>query len=72
MLAGVAVVDDLDQALELVSARPQLRVVTLDGDLVGAGWVSRGSDRKLSTLEVTSEIDKAGSELAAANRRSPS
>ncbi|MGD1173524.1 chromosome segregation protein SMC [Mycobacterium seoulense] len=66
MLAGVAVVDDLDQALELVSGRPQLRVVTLDGDLVGAGWVSGGSDRKLSTLEVTSEIDKAGTELAAA------
>jgi chromosome segregation protein len=66
MLSGVAVVDDLDQALELVAARPQLRAVTLDGDLVGAGWVSGGSDRKLSTLEVTSEIDKAGSELAAA------
>ncbi|MGZ4530599.1 MAG: chromosome segregation protein SMC [Mycobacterium sp.] len=66
MLSGVAVVDDLDQALELVGARPQLRAVTLDGDLVGAGWVSGGSDRKLSTLEVTSEIDKAGGELAAA------
>ncbi len=66
MLSGVAVVDDLDQALELVAARPQLRAVTLDGDLVGAGWVSGGSDRKLSTLEVTSEIDKAGTELAAA------
>ena len=38
----------------------------MDGDLVGAGWVSGGSDRKLSTLEVTSEIDKAGRELAAA------
>lgn len=66
MLSGVAVVDDLDQALELVAARPQLRAVTLDGDLVGAGWVSGGSDRKLSTLEVTSEIDKANSELAVA------
>ncbi len=66
MLSGVAVVDDLDQALELVAARPQLRAVTLDGDLVGAGWVSGGSDRKLSTLEVTSEIDKAGNELGAA------
>ncbi len=66
MLSGVAVVNDLDQALELVAARPQLRAVTLDGDLVGAGWVSGGSDRKLSTLEVTSEIDKASSELAAA------
>ncbi len=46
--------------------RPQLRAVTIDGDLVGAGWVSGGSDRKLSTLEVASEIDKAGTELAAA------
>ncbi len=66
MLSGVAVVNDLAEALDLVAARPQLRAVTLDGDLVGAGWVSGGSDRKLSTLEVTSEIDKAGSELAAA------
>jgi chromosome segregation protein len=66
MLSGVAVVSDLGQALDLVAARPQLRAVTIDGDLVGAGWVSGGSDRKLSTLELTSEIDKAGSELAAA------
>ncbi len=57
MLSGVAVVDDLGDALDLVAARPELRAVTLDGDLVGAGWVSGGSDRKLSTLEVTSEID---------------
>ena len=66
MLSGVAVVDDLAEALDLVAVRPRLRAVTVDGDLVGAGWVSGGSDRKLSTLEVTSEIDKAGSELAAA------
>lgn len=66
MLSGVAVVNALGDALDLVAARPQLRAVTLDGDLVGAGWVSGGSDRKLSTLELTSEIDKAGAELAAA------
>ncbi|HEX4558446.1 MAG TPA: chromosome segregation protein SMC [Mycobacterium sp.] len=66
MLSRVAVVSDLGQALDLVAARPRLRAVTIDGDLVGAGWVSGGSDRKLSTLELTSEIDKAGSELAAA------
>jgi chromosome segregation protein len=66
MLSGVAVVNDLGEALDLVAARPQLRAVTLDGDLVGAGWLSGGSDRKLSTLELTSEVDKAGSELAAA------
>ncbi len=66
MLSGVAVVGDMAEALDLVAARPQLRAVTLDGDLVGAGWVNGGSDRKLSTLELTSEIDKANSELAAA------
>jgi chromosome segregation protein len=69
MLSGVAVVSDLGQALDLVAARPQLRAVTLDGDLVGAGWVSGGSDRKVSTLELTSEIDKAGAELVAAEAR---
>lgn len=66
MLADVAVVDDLGAALDLVAARPALRAVTLDGDLVGAGWVSGGSDRKPSTLEIASEIDKAKAELAAA------
>ncbi|MGO9358900.1 MAG: chromosome segregation protein SMC, partial [Xanthobacteraceae bacterium] len=66
MLSNVAVVDDLAEALRLVALRPRLRAVTVDGDLVGAGWMSGGSDRKLSTLEVASEIDKAGSELAAA------
>ena len=65
MLSGVAVVNDLGEALDLVADRPALRAVTLDGDLVGAGWMSGGSDRKPSTLELTSEIDKAGSELAA-------
>jgi chromosome segregation protein len=66
MLSGVAVVSDLGQALDLVAARPQLRAVTIDGDLVGAGWVSGGSDRKPSTLELTSEIEKARSALAVA------
>ncbi|WP_024443246.1 chromosome segregation protein SMC [Mycobacterium sp. UM_WGJ] len=66
MLSAVVVVDDLPKALELVAARPRVRAVTLDGDLVGAGWVSGGSDRKPSTLEINSEIDKARAELAAA------
>jgi len=66
MLSGVAVVDHLRAALDLVGTYPRLRAVTLDGDLVGAGWVTGGSDRKLSTLEVTSEIGKARGELATA------
>lgn len=64
MLSGVVVVADLAVALDLVAANPRLRAVTLDGDLVGAGWVSGGSDRKPSTLEITSAIDKARAELA--------
>ena len=61
--------DDLAAALDLVAARPQLRAVTADGDLVGAGWVSGGSDRKPSTLEITSEVEKARGELAAAEKQ---
>jgi len=69
MLSGVAVVADLSAALELVAARPQLRAVTTDGDLVGAGWVSGGSDRKPSTLEIASEVEKARQELVAAEKQ---
>jgi chromosome segregation protein len=69
MLTGVAVVTELSVGLELVAAQPDLRAVTADGDLVGAGWVSGGSDRKPSTLEIQSEVDKARAELAAAERQ---
>ena len=69
MLCGVAVVPDLSAALDLVAARPRLRAVTTDGDLVGAGWISGGSDRKPSTLEISSEVEKARSELADAEKQ---
>ncbi len=52
-----------------MAERPHLRVATADGDLVGAGWVSGGSDRKVSTLEIASEIEKARTELAAVERQ---
>ncbi|OBK18980.1 chromosome segregation protein SMC [Mycobacterium asiaticum] len=66
MLSDVAVVGELGEALDLVARNPRLKAVTLDGDLVGAGRVSGGSDRKVSTLEVASAIEKARGELAAA------
>ncbi|MCH9721002.1 MAG: chromosome segregation protein SMC [Actinomycetia bacterium] len=66
MLAGVAVVEDLAAALDLVAARPALRAVTRDGDLVGAGWVDGGSDRKPSTLEIAGRIEQARADLIAA------
>ena len=49
-----------------MAARPGLRAVTRDGDLVGAGWVDGGSDRKPSTLEIAGRIEQACSDLAAA------
>jgi chromosome segregation protein len=66
MLSGVAVVSDLAAALDLVAARPSLRAVTRDGDLVGAGWVDGGSDRKPSTLEIAGAIEQARTELTVA------
>jgi chromosome segregation protein len=69
MLEDVAVVKELPAALDLVAARPRLRAVTLDGDLIGAGWLSGGSDRKPSTLEIASEVKKAQTELVATERQ---
>lgn len=70
LLGGVAVVDSLDAATELVRRQPSLRAVTRDGDLVGTGWVTGGSDRLPSTLEVQAAIDASTSALEAAERRS--
>ena len=69
MLDGVVVVQDLSAALDLVASRPRLRAVTAEGDLVGAGWLTGGSDRKPSTLEITSEIAKARAELKSSERQ---
>ncbi|MFI6867168.1 chromosome segregation protein SMC [Nocardia sp. NPDC050406] len=69
LTAGIAVVDSLSAATELVAARPELRVVTRDGDLTGTGWVLGGSDRAPSQLEVQAEIDSAKDELASWQRQ---
>ncbi|WP_343708511.1 chromosome segregation protein SMC [Mycobacterium sp.] len=69
MLSRVAVVGGLSEAMNLVAERPQLRAVTRDGDLVGAGWINGGSDRKPSTLEIAGEIAKARADLAAAEEQ---
>ncbi|MCV4860615.1 hypothetical protein OFB63_31690, partial [Escherichia coli] len=66
--ADVAVVDDLDTAAALLAQRPDLRVVTRDGDLTGTGWLIGGSDRAPSQLEIQADIDAAKAELVAAQR----
>ncbi|WP_282780601.1 MULTISPECIES: chromosome segregation protein SMC [unclassified Nocardia] len=70
LTTGVAVVENLSAARELVTVRPELRVVTRDGDLTGSGWVLGGSDRAPSQLEVQAEIDAAQQELASWQRQS--
>ncbi|WP_054814308.1 chromosome segregation protein SMC [Nocardia arizonensis] len=69
LTAGVAVVDDLTAAADLLAARPDLRVVTREGDLAGSGWVLGGSDRAPSRLEIQADIDAAAAELSASQRR---
>ncbi|WP_237573043.1 chromosome segregation protein SMC [Mycolicibacterium lacusdiani] len=69
LLGHVVVVEDLAAAQQLVAQRPRLHAVTADGDVVGAGWVSGGSDRQPSTLEIASEIDKAKADLEQSERQ---
>ncbi|WP_069161753.1 chromosome segregation protein SMC [Nocardia altamirensis] len=69
LTAGIAVADDLATARQVVAARPDVRVVTRDGDLTGTGWLLGGSDRAPSQLEIQADIDTAKADLVAAQRR---
>src|SRR5215468_6774799 len=68
LLAGVVVAGDLAQASELVRTRPELRVVTRDGDLLGAHWAHGGSARPPSMLAMRAAAEEAADGLAAAER----
>ncbi|MCM3893684.1 chromosome segregation protein SMC [Gordonia sputi] len=67
LLADVVVVDDAEQGVDL-AVRHGLRCVTREGDRIGPASVEGGSSRRPSTLEVTSAIDTATADLAAAHR----
>ncbi|RJO75312.1 chromosome segregation protein SMC [Nocardia panacis] len=69
LTSGLAVVESLSAARELVAARPELRAVTTAGELTGSGWLLGGSDRAPSQLEIQADIDTARADLAAAQRR---
>jgi chromosome segregation protein len=68
LLAGVAIADDLDQARDLVRVHPELRVVTRDGDLLGAHWARGGAARPPSLLAMRSAAEAAAADLATADR----
>ncbi|MFG2902013.1 chromosome segregation protein SMC [Streptomyces zaomyceticus] len=63
LLAGIVVVGDLDEAVELVRTRPALTAVTAEGDLLGAHFAQGGSAGAPSLLEVQASVAEAAAEL---------
>jgi chromosome segregation protein len=63
LLRGIVVVDTLEDAEELVYARPDLTAVTAEGDLLGAHFAQGGSAGAPSLLEVQASVDEAAAEL---------
>ncbi|WP_346927599.1 chromosome segregation protein SMC [uncultured Arthrobacter sp.] len=64
LLAGIAVVDGLDDAAELIAGRPDLSAVTRSGDVFTALTVSGGSAKAPSLIEVQAAVDDAAARLA--------
>ncbi|WP_217177820.1 chromosome segregation protein SMC [Streptomyces sp. AC495_CC817] len=63
LLHRIVVVDTLEDAEELVYARPDLTAVTAEGDLLGAHFAHGGSAGAPSLLEVQAAVDEAAAEL---------
>ncbi|MFE0650786.1 chromosome segregation protein SMC [Streptomyces sp. NPDC059534] len=63
LLAGVVVVEDLDEAVELIRSRPESTAVTAEGDLLGAHFAQGGSAGAPSLLEVQASVAEAAAEL---------
>ncbi|MEU9124277.1 AAA family ATPase [Streptomyces sp. NPDC048506] len=63
LLRDVVVVGTLEDAEDLVAARPGLTAVTGEGDLLGAHFAQGGSAGAPSLLEVQASVDEAAAEL---------
>jgi len=68
-LDRVALVPDLAAGLALVAAHPDVRAVTAEGDLLGAGWATGGSASTPSLLEIQAAVDEAQRRWDEADRR---
>jgi len=68
LLAGILVAPDLARGLELVRDDPRLRVVTRDGDLIGAHW-ARGGSAAPSLLGLRAAAQEAAGRLRGAEQR---
>jgi len=69
LLANVVVVQNLQEAAAIVRDNPDLRAVTVAGDLLGAHWAHGGSARPQSLLDVRAASDETASRLTAAEAR---
>jgi chromosome segregation protein len=63
LLGNVVVVSSLADGLKVVRADPRLRVVTTDGDVLGAHWARGGSAAERSLLSLRAAAEQAGSLL---------
>jgi len=69
LLRNVVVVDDLEEARQVVMNNANLKVVTRAGDVLGARWAHGGGARAQSVLELRAAADEAAAGLAAAESR---
>ncbi|MEO3933633.1 chromosome segregation protein SMC [Micrococcaceae bacterium Sec7.4] len=65
LLAGIVVVEGLDEAAQLLAGRPELTAVTRAGDVLTALTVNGGSAKAPSLIEVQAAVDDASARLAA-------
>ncbi|MFG2663020.1 AAA family ATPase [Streptomyces sp. NPDC048387] len=63
VLRGYVVVGSLEEAEELVAARPEVVAVTVEGDVLGAHLAHGGSAGAPSLIEVQAAVDEADGEL---------
>ncbi|MFF4232588.1 chromosome segregation protein SMC [Streptomyces sp. NPDC001820] len=63
LLRGMVVVGTLEDAEDLIYARPELTAVTAEGDLLGSHFAQGGSAGAPSLLEVQASVDEAAAEL---------
>jgi chromosome segregation protein len=69
LLHGIVVVPTLEEAEDLVHARPELTAVTSEGDLLGSHFAHGGSAGAPSLMEVQASVDEAAAELAELDTR---
>ncbi len=69
LVRDMVVVGTLEDAEELVAARPGLTAVTAEGDVLGAHFAQGGSAGAPSLLEVQASVDEAEAELQELERR---